>query len=523
MCFVSNFQTVVCFPFLGGVVELGVTELVLEDPSIIQNVKTSFLEFPEPMCSEQSTSSPQNVDNEESLELKHEVDNTVALDKFNPTPECEMEPEIASQTFPQCLSPCMAKEDIEQDGIEELDANICDDIKSGSPDNGSNECRANQQTEDSFMLDGMNGGTSQVQSWQVMDDEFSNCVHGSMNSSDCISQIFVNPQKVVSSPKGERINNLQLQDLQECNHTKLGSLDLGNDDLHYSRALSAIFKNSHPLIVGPGFHTGNHESSFKSWKRRGFLDAQMVKIGTPQKILKKVLFEVAQMHDGSLLKSRELNTGKVGLCKAEGDDVDLNHVLSERRRREKMNEKFLVLRSLVPSISKVDKASILGDTIEYLKELERRVEELESCRELSEFEAKARRKHPDIAERTSDNYGYNDISNGKKPTINKRKAIDIDETEPELNQVLSKDGSAADVIVSVIDKEVLIEIRCTWRDCLFFDIMDTVSNLHLDAHSVQSSTVDGILTVMLKTKFRGVAVASAGMVKQALQRVISKC
>ncbi|XP_010241899.1 PREDICTED: transcription factor GLABRA 3-like isoform X2 [Nelumbo nucifera] len=516
----ASIQTVICFPFLGGVVELGVTELVLEDPSLIQHVKTSCLEFPKPICSEQSTSSPQNADNEENPTVKHEVVDSMALDKLNPVSECEVQPEIAPQEALPPSSPNMPKEEIEfeQDGVEELVG-----VKSGSPDDSSNEYKANQPTEESFMLEGVNAGTSRAHRWQAMDDEFSNCMHGSINLSDSISQTFVNPQKVVSSPKGERTNNLQLQDLQECNHTKLRSLDLGTDDLHYTRTLSAIFKNSHPLNVSPNsFHGGNHESSFKSWVKGGFIDAQKVKIGTPQKILKTILFEVALLHGGSSLKSREEITGKVGICRLEGDYVGMNHVLSERKRREKMNEKFLILRSLVPSISKVDKASILADTIEYLKDLERRIEELESCKELPEFEARTRRKHPDMVERTSDNYGNNDISNGKKPSINKRKASDIDESEPELNQVLSTDCLAADVTVSMIGKEVLIEIRCPWRDCLFLDIMDAVSNLHLDAHTVQSSTVDGILSVTLKSKFRGAAVASAGMVKQALGRVISK-
>jgi len=31
----------------------------------------------------------------------------------------------------------------------------------------------------------------------------------------------------------------------------------------------------------------------------------------------------------------------------------MNHVMSERRRRAKLNERFLTLRSMVPSISKV--------------------------------------------------------------------------------------------------------------------------------------------------------------------------
>lgn len=150
---------------------------------------------------------------------------------------------------------------------------------------------------------------------------------------------------------------------------------------------------------------------------------------------------------------------------------------------------------------KVDQASILGETIEYLKELEQRVEELEACKESGESEARHRRKHPDITERTSDNYGHNEIANGKKPSINKRKAANIDAADAELNWVLSKDN-LADMTVTIIEKEVLIEMRCPWRECLLLEIVDAMSTLHLDAHSVQSSTADGILTLKLRSKVR---------------------
>ncbi|KAF8413165.1 hypothetical protein HHK36_001141 [Tetracentron sinense] len=516
-------KTVVCFPYWGGVIELGTTELVLEDDSLIQHIKTSFLEFPKPICSEQSTSSPLNADNDELpvfADLDDETIDTMPLEKLKSVPECEMQPERAPQTFLFSEPPYIPKEEEEfdQDRLKELHGNAHEDLKMGSPNNSLNGRGPNQPTEETFMLEGINGKASQVQCWQFMDEEFSNCVHGSMNSSDCISQTFVNPEKDLSSPCGEKVNNLHQQDLQECHHSKLSSLDLGTDGLHYSRILSSIFKNSHRLI-SPSFLNGNLESSFTSWKRGGLWGAQKPQIATPQKILKKILFKVASMH-GCSLKSRTENSGKDRNWKPEGCDIGMSHVLIERRT-EKMDEKFLVLRSLVPSISKAEKARILGDTIEYLKELETRVEELESCRELTEFKARTRGKYPDIVEQTSDNYG-NNISNGKKLSIKKRKSCDIDVTELELNRVVPRDGLPADVTVSLI-KEVMIEIRCPWREGLLLDIMDAISNLHLDAHSVQSFTTDGILALTIKSKFTGEAVASAGMIKQALQGVISMC
>ncbi|XP_059461233.1 transcription factor bHLH35 [Corylus avellana] len=61
------------------------------------------------------------------------------------------------------------------------------------------------------------------------------------------------------------------------------------------------------------------------------------------------------------------------------------NIVSERNRRRKLNERLFALRAVVPNISKMDKASIIKDAIEYIQELheqERRIQaeimELES-------------------------------------------------------------------------------------------------------------------------------------------------
>lgn len=482
----ASIQTVVCFPYLRGVIELGVTELVLEDPGLIQHVKTSFLEVPYPLSSKKTNPSAGIYRNEKDL-AGSALDQDVIDTKFIPVIRCE-------------------------------------EIDGTSLNNSSNGFGPNQPAEDSFMVEGMNGGASQVQSWQYLDDELSNYVHHSMDSSDCISQTLVYPEKVVSGPKGEKVvSDHFLQDNKECNSTKQTSLEPQSNDLHYQSVLSSLLKSSHQLILGPHFQNGLQESSFVSWKKGGSVKCQKQQGGSPQYLLKKILFEVPRMHVVCVLESPDDNGDRNGVWRPEAGESLMNHVLSERKRREKLNERFSILKSMVPSIRKDDKVSILDDAIEYLKDLEKRVAELETSRESTEFEAKTKRNPQENSERTSDNCCNSKMSNGKKPLVYKRKACDIDETETETNYVVSKNGSSDNVKVSMNNKGALIEMRFPWREGVLLEVMDVTSNLHLDTHSVESSTTDGILSLTIQSKFKGSTIASAGTIEQALQRIARNC
>ncbi|CAO2177237.1 unnamed protein product [Urochloa humidicola] len=56
----------------------------------------------------------------------------------------------------------------------------------------------------------------------------------------------------------------------------------------------------------------------------------------------------------------------------------VSHVEAERLRREKLNRRFCDLRAVVPTVSRMDKASLLADAAAYIAELRGRVEKLEA-------------------------------------------------------------------------------------------------------------------------------------------------
>ncbi|KAK9067573.1 hypothetical protein SSX86_011684 [Deinandra increscens subsp. villosa] len=74
---------------------------------------------------------------------------------------------------------------------------------------------------------------------------------------------------------------------------------------------------------------------------------------------------------------------KRGRKPANGREEPLNHVEAERQRREKLNQRFYALRAVVPNISKMDKASLLGDAISYITDLQSKIRIMEAEKEVN--------------------------------------------------------------------------------------------------------------------------------------------
>ncbi|RLN42070.1 transcription factor MYC4-like [Panicum miliaceum] len=86
---------------------------------------------------------------------------------------------------------------------------------------------------------------------------------------------------------------------------------------------------------------------------------------------------------------------KRGRKPANGREEPLNHVEAERQRREKLNQRFYALRAVVPNVSKMDKASLLGDAISYINELRGKLTALESDKDTLHAQIEALKKERD--------------------------------------------------------------------------------------------------------------------------------
>ncbi|KAK3129702.1 hypothetical protein QOZ80_6BG0483530 [Eleusine coracana subsp. coracana] len=77
-----------------------------------------------------------------------------------------------------------------------------------------------------------------------------------------------------------------------------------------------------------------------------------------------------------------------------GPNAAVSHVEAERQRRDKLNRRFCDLRAAVPTVSRMDKASLLADAAAYITELRARVARLEA----EAKRAAAARREPAVAD-----------------------------------------------------------------------------------------------------------------------------
>ncbi|KAL6498895.1 hypothetical protein OROHE_026402 [Orobanche hederae] len=154
-----------------------------------------------------------------------------------------------------------------------------------------------------------------------------------------------------------------------------------------------------------------------------------------------------------------------------------DHILAERKRREKLSQRFIALSALVPGLKKMDKASVLGDAINHIKQLQEKVKTFEEQTKKNTIESfvfikKHQVKYATAADSSSTEICSSDheyqsmVSGTDSPTV-------ITESLPEIE-------------ARFCNKDVLITVHCEKGKGVLEKTIAEIEKLHL---SVANSSI----------------------------------
>ncbi|XP_017983886.1 PREDICTED: transcription factor bHLH35 isoform X1 [Theobroma cacao] len=160
------------------------------------------------------------------------------------------------------------------------------------------------------------------------------------------------------------------------------------------------------------------------------------------------------------------------------------NIVSERNRRKKLNERLFSLRAVVPNISKMDKASIIKDAIDYIQELHEQESRIQA--EILELESGKLKKNP----------GYE--FDQELPVLLRSK-------KTKLENIFDSGGSRTSPIevlelkvTHMGEKTVVVSITCSKRTDTMVKLCEVFESLKLKIITANITAVSGRL---LKTVF----------------------
>ncbi|XP_028754622.1 transcription factor MYC4 [Neltuma alba] len=174
---------------------------------------------------------------------------------------------------------------------------------------------------------------------------------------------------------------------------------------------------------------------------------------------------------------------KRGRKPANGREEPLNHVEAERQRREKLNQRFYALRAVVPNVSKMDKASLLGDAISYISELKSKLQRTESDKNELQNQLDSVKKELELAHK------------GSAPPPR--------EKEPKPPNHHAGKITDLDIDVKIIGWDAMIRIQCSRKNHPAARLMAALKELDLDVSHASVSVMNDLMIQQATVRMGG--------------------
>uniref|UniRef100_A0A7N0T255 BHLH domain-containing protein n=1 Tax=Kalanchoe fedtschenkoi TaxID=63787 RepID=A0A7N0T255_KALFE len=137
-----------------------------------------------------------------------------------------------------------------------------------------------------------------------------------------------------------------------------------------------------------------------------------------------------------------------------------DHIKAERKRREKLNQRFIALSAVIPGLTKMDKATVLEEATKFVKQLQERIKKLEKqTKSGTVIESAVVVKKTLLV-----------INDNNMPGFS---------NETSFNERTLPDESLPEIEVRFCHRKVLIRVHCDRKKGVAEKILSEIGNLHM--------------------------------------------
>ncbi|KAH9655134.1 transcription factor ABORTED MICROSPORES [Citrus sinensis] len=207
-----------------------------------------------------------------------------------------------------------------------------------------------------------------------------------------------------------------------------------------------------------------------------------------------------------------------------GKEPQSKNLVAERKRRKKLNDRLYALRALVPIITKLDRATILVDAIEYVKQLQKQEKELkEELEENSDDDGAAKNDDMGISVNNhnavkSESLTQNGTNFGPKTEPKQCHMGNGRKQDQDSENTIDK-GQQMEVQVEVAQlngNEFFIKVFCEHKPGGFVRLMEALNSLGLEVTNANVTSRTGLVSNVFNVKKRDNEMVQADHVRDSL-------